>query len=355
MQSSWRVFSVFGIDIYLHMSFLLFLVILAIFDFSLLPFLFILFSVICLHEISHSLVAKAHRVKVSRILLLPIGGMAVMQESKHTPFTEFLIAIAGPLFNVVLCALIFLFFGGHIIGWNAWNSLVAGSPNFLLFNVFVSTVFWASWLLGAFNLFVPAIPLDGGRVLRSILAMFMSYLTATRVAATVSTVVTFFLFIYAMLSFNFILILISVFVYFGATSELELALVNHLLGFVPLERLVRRKFLLLKHDMSLSDVATEMLSWRCPGAFLLKDGKVLSISLNGLKAVSRKKWNTTLFSSVAQEIEPLKVQCPASDALKHMRVNGVDVLPVAEGNRLIGAVFREEIETVFQILKTASD
>ena len=127
MQSSWRIFSVFGIDIYLHASFLLFLLILAFFDFSLLPFLFILFTIICLHEISHSLVAKVYKIKVSRIMLLPIGGMAIMKEGIRSPFSEFLIAIAGPFFNLVLSAVFFIAFKGHILGWYAWNTIVGAA------------------------------------------------------------------------------------------------------------------------------------------------------------------------------------------------------------------------------------
>ncbi len=140
------------------------------------------FICVVLHELGHCFAARRYGIGVSRILLLPIGGVAEFDGIPREPGREVVISLAGPAVNFVLAALLWLVLRVlPVAGEDAPGGLpgLAGSLDFLL-----------SWnlLMGTFNL-VPAFPMDGGRVLRAVLAGRMDYVRATFWAATVGKVV----------------------------------------------------------------------------------------------------------------------------------------------------------------------
>ena len=132
----------------------------------------IVFTFVVLHELSHSLAARAHGVHVHDITLLPIGGVARLSEMPEHPATEIRIAIAGPLFNFA------------VVG--ATYAILSTSGPFLTagMTALLQLVLWVNLVLGVFNL-IPAFPMDGGRVLRAYLASRVGYLEATFIAARV--------------------------------------------------------------------------------------------------------------------------------------------------------------------------
>ena len=138
--------------------------------------LILVFACVVLHELGHSLMAMRFGVQVPRILLLPIGGMAELDDMPREPRREILIAVAGPAVNVVIVAVL---------------SLVAGWPTEVFFGDYPDSVSGMAHLLVHFNVmmgtfnFLPAFPMDGGRVLRALLAMKLPYLRATLWAATI--------------------------------------------------------------------------------------------------------------------------------------------------------------------------
>ncbi|HEY0196356.1 MAG TPA: site-2 protease family protein, partial [Methanobacterium sp.] len=203
-----KIFSIFGIPVELHFSFLLLmLAIYLVAIFNLIPgvdvvvaiLITLLFVTVVLHELTHSYVAQRYGVEIERIVLLPIGGISAMKELPRDPHQELRIAIAGPLTNLVLAAVlypVFLLFG---------NSL-SPSLNFLLYYFILLNL-----LLGAFNL-LPAYPMDGGRVLRAFLAERMSFIRATELAASIGKQLAIVMAIVG-LFFNPFLIFIAIFVY----------------------------------------------------------------------------------------------------------------------------------------------
>jgi len=162
-----------GIKIRIHTSFLVVMVIVLLAGgLQSAAALVVLFAFVVLHELSHSLVARAHGVHVQDITLLPIGGVARLSQMPEAPRAEFLIAVAGPALNFVIAALAF---GVQAMVGTALGHGVAALIDLIIF---------INLALGTFNL-LPAFPMDGGRLLRAYLATRLDYVGATRVAARV--------------------------------------------------------------------------------------------------------------------------------------------------------------------------
>ncbi|MBK7584184.1 MAG: site-2 protease family protein [Myxococcales bacterium] len=228
MNFSWRIASVRGIAIRVHVTFLL-VVALGGFEWGVshgaLGALFgavlvcLLFACVALHELGHSLVAQRLGVSVREILLLPIGGVARLGREPKSALDELLIAVAGPLVNVVIACLLV---GASLLhAGSAWfagggfvRSLVAPPSAATLVAVLIS----ANVALAVFNM-IPALPMDGGRVFRALLTFVFGKLKATNIAATVGQVIAAGLAIFGLLSANLILVFIGVFVFMGAAQE----------------------------------------------------------------------------------------------------------------------------------------
>ena len=226
------LFTVFGIEVRVHWSFILILA-WGAFIYSggaadpltgaLYGVLVILLLFVCvtLHEFGHALVAKYYKINVPHITLLPIGGVASLERMPDKPLQEFFIAIAGPLVNFVIAALLFFptQWSGAFAGLTSVQQLIAqmqtpGVSSLLLY-LLVTNVG-----LGLFNL-LPAFPMDGGRVLRALLAFGMPYVQATRIAVFVGRLMAALFAIWGILNGQIFLLLIAFFVYVGGGSEQE--------------------------------------------------------------------------------------------------------------------------------------
>ncbi len=137
------------------------------------------FFCVVLHELGHSLTALRYGVRVPRILLLPIGGMAEFDRIPRKPSAEFLITIAGPAVNFAIAGLLLPVVWRYLLGVEAVEEF--SGPELLV------QLLWANLIMGTFNL-LPVYPMDGGRILRSILALWLPYLRATWWAVTVARV-----------------------------------------------------------------------------------------------------------------------------------------------------------------------
>lgn len=165
------------------------------------------FVCVVLHELGHSLTARRYGVRVPRILLLPIGGMAEMEQIPRRPSAEFLITLAGPAVNFAIVALLLPFGWRYLLGLEPMPDFSAAE--------LVTQLLWANLIMGIFNL-LPVYPMDGGRILRSILALWLPYMNATwwavsitRVLAPVFAAVAVFYFDWLMLGVLFIFIFLT--------------------------------------------------------------------------------------------------------------------------------------------------
>jgi len=220
MNWSWRIGRIAGVEVYVHYTFPLLLGWEALRHFQAhgdvaeamggVVFILILFGVVLLHELGHAMAARHYGIRTPDITLLPIGGVARMERIPDAPQKELVIALAGPAVNVVLAAGIYL---GSTLG----RGLSPFGEALRVGGGLVDRLFWANVSLALFNL-LPAFPMDGGRVLRALLAMRLDYVRATRVAASIGQGVA-ILFGLLGLIYDPFLILIALFVWLGAAEE----------------------------------------------------------------------------------------------------------------------------------------
>jgi Zn-dependent protease len=217
---SLRIGKLFGIPLQVHWSFLLLVALVVVAEWPAgaggivggLIWVAALFASVVVHELAHCLVARRRGGTVLGILLLPIGGMSRMGELPTSPADEAAIAAVGPATSLLLGGLLLAV--GALAGSAIWPpTLVAGS--------WLARLGWLNLLLGVFNL-LPALPMDGGRVLRAGLARRLPRLAATRVAASVARVLAIGL-IVAGVFYDFWLVFIGVFVFMGASREVSIA------------------------------------------------------------------------------------------------------------------------------------
>jgi Zn-dependent protease len=177
-----------------------------------------LFGCVVLHELGHALMARTYGIGTRDITLYPIGGVARLERMPEKPLAEMAIAVAGPLVNVVIAA--GLWFGFQLAGKSfTLDGMYFGS----LTHNLLSQLFLANIMLVLFNM-LPAFPMDGGRVLRAGLGLFMDHVSATEVAVTVSRVLAILFVLWALSPWgSLMLLVIAAFLFLAGTQELAYA------------------------------------------------------------------------------------------------------------------------------------
>jgi Zn-dependent protease len=222
MGWSIKLGQIFGINIKVHLTFLLILV-WGAFSYGgnagplygLLVTL-ALFTLVLLHELGHSLAAMGYGIPVEDITLLPIGGVARLARMPEKPLHELVVALAGPLVNVVLALILLPIVLGLSVAQavpltlNAWSQ--PGAFGLLAF------LLSANVSLAAFNL-IPAFPMDGGRVFRAVMGLFLDYQQATRIAVTVGRVLAVGFGLFGLVSGQILLAFIAFFIFMASGQE----------------------------------------------------------------------------------------------------------------------------------------
>jgi Zn-dependent protease len=244
MGTSFRIARIKGIDVRIHITFALALAWAAL-EWGVwrglglagalygVVFIGLLFVCVTLHELAHSLVARRYGAVVRGITLLPIGGVAYLEGAPERPSQEFWMALAGPAVNITLAGLI-----GAValpmLGWRAFTGPGAlwGTLNGLTFERLLVDLLTANIGLAIFNL-LPAFPMDGGRVLRALLASRMDELDATRIAVRVGQGLALLLGLVGLFTGALNLLLIAAFIFLGAGQEWQGAQLTTALRQVP--------------------------------------------------------------------------------------------------------------------------
>lgn len=227
----------------------------------------IVFAIIVIHELGHALMARRFGIDTRDILLLPIGGIASLERIPERPAHELLIALVGPLINVAIAALLWL--GIALAGGDL--SLDAASPGMGL----AVRLFWINVVLAGFNL-LPAFPLDGGRVLRAVLSLWMSREAATSIAASLGKLLAI---VFAVIGvfFNPWLVLIALVVWMGARHEDALVHLRAALAGVPASAAMLRHLDIVDADDSLESAATRMVGSGSPALPVLDHGRTVGV------------------------------------------------------------------------------
>src|ERR1700757_1972962 len=257
MSWSLPIFRIAGIQLRIHITFLLLIAWLAFgyyaqggsaVAFWRVIFVLLLFLCVVLHEFGHAIAAKNFGINTPDITLLPIGGGARLERMPDEPRQELIIALAGPLVNVVIALALFA-----VVGWRglAAQAMMGGSD--LLAQLLVINV-----VLVLFNM-LPAFPMDGGRVLRALLATRLSYARATQIAASIGQGCA-FVFGFVGLLWNPFLLFIALFVYIGASQESALAQMRDVSRRFPVSSAMVREFRTLTETATLQDAVDALLA-----------------------------------------------------------------------------------------------
>ncbi|HYP74320.1 MAG TPA: site-2 protease family protein [Polyangiaceae bacterium] len=235
MRWSFRVARVSGIDVRVHVTFALGVILLALnlgappglpgASFTLL-LLCALFACLTLHELGHCLVAKWLGVSVTEILLLPIGGVARSANEPRKPQHELMIAVAGPLVNLTIASGLLCVLDHYRVPLGANELRFAAEPSLL---GLLRALFWGNTIMALFNL-LPALPMDGGRLFRALLSLSLGRSRATQVAAAVGQVIAIVLLSIAFKKDWGPLALVALFVFVGAAQERAAVLASELLS-----------------------------------------------------------------------------------------------------------------------------
>src|SRR5262245_4313625 len=217
MRWSIGIGSIAGIRVEIHVTFILFVGWIAIQDglltghperaLSSIVLILLVFGCVLLHELGHALTARRYGIRTRDIVLLPIGGVARLQRMPDQPGQEIVVALAGPAVNVVIAAALWLALGG-------WNGADAIRP---VGDGMLEKLLTVNLIMVGFNL-IPAFPMDGGRVLRALLALRLPYLRATRIAALVGQGIA-LLFGVIGFFYNPMLMFVALFVFLAAGEE----------------------------------------------------------------------------------------------------------------------------------------
>ena len=346
MKGSIKLFNIFGISIKIHVTFFLLLIFFLSGGIKWLALLLGVFCFVTLHEICHSLVAKYYGIEVREITLLPIGGVASMSSMPEKPSQEFFISIAGPLFNLIVVA-VFYFPMKKILG-----------PEVLFYRPFstatwpltLSYLYWINLILAVFNM-IPAFPMDGGRVLRALIAQKMGYQRATKVAVNLGHLFALLFAYFGITGFNIILIAIAIFIYVAASNEELQVDIKETLKKFKVKDILSADFFTLNADTALSKVL-ELIFHSHQEDFPVVDGG------NTVGFVTRHDIMSGIHSLGPQAAvkEIMRKDFPRiadTDLLmqvqKTMEESGLRAIPVMRDGKIAGVVTLEDISRVYAI------
>ncbi|WP_254545471.1 site-2 protease family protein [Halomarina pelagica] len=306
-----------------------------------------LFASVLLHELGHSLVARRFGFPIASITLWLFGGIAQLSEMPEDWKQELYIAVAGPIVSIALGVGLYLLFavippGGAVV-------------SALLFVVGYLAI--TNLALAAFNL-LPGFPMDGGRVLRALLARTRSYARATQIAAEVGKTFAILLGLFGLFAgFNIFLVGVAFFIYIGASSEAQQTLMKAAFEGVRVRDIMtpRERLHTIDADDSVATLIDRMFRERHTGYPVMRDGRVVGlVTLEDAKAVNEVERDAYRVEEVmSTDLITIGPDDDAMTALTRMQESGVGRLLVMDGDELVGLVSRTDLMTALTIIRSS--
>lgn len=309
-------------------------------------FVLTIFLCVVLHELGHALTAKRYGVSTKMITLLPIGGVASLERIPENPKQELLIAIAGPAVNVVIALALWLILPPlRELPDEAFFSRITPA-NFLYL------LFFVNMMLVLFNA-IPAFPMDGGRVLRALLAFKLGRVRATQIAANLGQLLAIF-FMFIGFFYNPFLILIGIFVFFGAWSEnVVVQHLDFLRGHQVREGMMTN-FVTLTPSETVRDALGKLLKGSEHDFVVAEDGQVMGTltRMQLIQAVKEDQVESPVADIMTQEVKAFNVQDKLAEAYTELQKTKAPLFPVLENGRLAGVINSDNINE-FILIKSA--
>lgn len=309
------------------------------------------FGIVLLHELGHSLAAMRYGIEVRDITLLPIGGLARLARMPKQPIKEFVVAIAGPAVNMVLAVVFF------VILW-----ILTGGDFDSLFRLRFSDptpvsmfrfLFLVNSSLLIFNL-IPAFPLDGGRVFRALLAMWLGTPNATRIAVWVGQGLAMLLGLFGILSGNWMTAFIALFIFTAGGAEGRAVMAKGVLERVSVRQVISRVDMVLRPTFTLTEVASMTLhSPHLNFPVMLGDTLIGVVHRRDVYNAfeHENKW-MTVAEIMRRNVPKLEMDSSLMNAQDQLVQADSPVAAVFEASRFQGLIGFEDIERAFQMFNS---
>ena len=347
MKWSWRLGTVAGIGLYVHATFFLLIAWVGVTYWlaggsaaalSGIGFILALFACVVLHELGHALTARRYGIRTRDITLLPIGGVSRLERIPDNPRQEVWVSFAGPAVNLVIATLLYAW----LLLSHSWRPLsaltMAGGP-------FLERLLLVNVSLAVFNL-LPAFPMDGGRVLRALLALRMDYVRATQVAAHVGQAMALVFGLLGLFT-NPFLVFIAFFVWIGAAQEASMVQMRTALSGIPVSRAMLTDF----HSVAPDDTAKRVLELILasqqdfPVVDAGQGGRVVGVLLRSdvLKALAQRASDWRVRDIMRREFAVVDAGDMLDTAFARLQSCNCHTLPVTSRGALVGLLTMETV------------
>ncbi|HUF60706.1 MAG TPA: site-2 protease family protein [Verrucomicrobiales bacterium] len=359
MKWSFRLVTIAGTELRVHVTFLL-LLLWVVISFSAggkpdlalgaLVFICALFLCVILHEFGHVFAARRYGIRTPDITLLPIGGVARLERMPRKPEQELVVALAGPLVNVAIALILFLIL--RVVP-NLDLTFQLTSPRGLAVSLMAVNI----WLV-LFNL-IPAFPMDGGRVFRALLATKLGYARATDIAATVGQGIALVGGVFAFTHSHLILLLVAVFIFIAAGQEASFTRYRESTRGLPASAAMVTRFRSLERSSTLQDAILLLLSgFQHDFPVVDGEGHVIGIlTRTDLISALSEHGKTHPVSAVMREAPPpVEAHTCLSDALDQLSAAQVGTIPVIDDatGRLVGILTSENTGELLMVRSALS-
>lgn len=284
-----------------------------------------LFVSVTIHELGHSWVAIRYGLSIESITLWILGGMAALSEMPKEWNREFWIAIAGPVTSV----------GVGAVSYVGMLALGGSVPTVRFVFGWLALV---NWILAGFNL-LPAFPMDGGRILRALLARSRPYASATRIAGRIGVIFAILFAVVGVLNFNVILLLLALFIYGAATTESRMVLLDELLEGIVVGDVMIRDPPTVSSDTTVAELVDRMLRDRKTAYPVVDDfsGDVVGVvTLEELRQVREVERDAILVGEIAREVPRVDSTDDAFETLVTLTGTKTNHLLVGDGTDVVG-------------------
>ena len=360
MKMSFKIGSIYNIPIKIHFTFIfilaLFTYVLSVETVSILGFKIgfgdysfllvykillgvlasiILFACVSFHELGHSILTKKYGFSIRNITLFVFGGSSKTEEMPRDPKKEMKIAIIGPTVSISLG----LAFYAASIFVTPFTNVFAGN---ILYSLF-STLSFYNLILAGFNL-IPAFPIDGGRILRSGLALKMDYQKATKTASAIGKGLAIGLGIFGIF-FNLWLVLIAIFIYFGAYQEEKTAEISDALKGVNIEELMETDIKSVTSNHTLDELYESMKNEKSLVVPVVEDEKFVGIAtINQLQSINQKYWPEVHVNQVMNKnVNAVNPDADAFSVFKKLMRKNIDRMFVKKDGKLLGMISQQDL------------
>jgi Zn-dependent protease/predicted transcriptional regulator len=358
MRWSWKLTRIAGIDVYVHATFFILIAWLALSYWMVagtlsavltgVGFILALFICIVLHELGHALTARRYGIQTRHITLLPIGGIAALERMPSDPRQEIRVALAGPAVNIMIALILWVWLWMN----NAW---VPPGQLGLTEGPFVERLMIVNLFLAGFNL-LPAFPMDGGRVLRAALAMRMSYVDATRTAASLGQGLALWMGLLGLL-YNPFLLFIALFVWIGAAAEAGAVQIKSTLATIPVHRAMLTDFYTLSSSDSLAQAVDLTLAGSQKDFPVMTDTVMAGVLtqadlLIGLRTHGEQ---AQVGQFMQREFQTADIDEPLETLLERLQSCACRMVPILQSGKLVGIVNLDNIHELLQIQAALHD